>query len=79
MALFGKTASQWRKQNPSKTGNIRDEATLEQLVVLTNLESINAVLIRQELIQSERLKKLNEIAISQMKSLLSNTVVKNLK
>lgn len=79
VALFGKTAKEWREQNPAKDGNIRDYATLEQLVVLTNLESINAVLIRQKLPQGERLKKLNEIAISQMKSLLSNISIKKLK
>jgi hypothetical protein len=78
MALFGKTASEWRKDNPSKPGNIRDEASLEQLVVLTNLESINAVFIRQELSQSDRLTKLNEIAISQMQSLIKNRSVKKL-
>lgn len=72
VALFGKTAAEWRKQNPGKTGNIRDEATLEQLVVLSNLESINAVLLRQELPQSQRLQQLNEIAISQLRSLLAN-------
>jgi hypothetical protein len=79
VALFGKTAAGWRKQNPGKPGNIRDEATLEQLVVLTNLESINSVLIRQELPQSERLHKLNEIAIGQMRSLLNNAGMKKLK
>lgn len=79
VALFGQTAAEWRKANPGKTGNIRDEATLEQLVVLTNLESINAVFVRQELPQPERLKKLNEIAISQMKSLLANNTLKKLK
>jgi hypothetical protein len=79
VALFGQTAAEWRKANPGKTGNIRDEATLEQLVVLTNLESINAVFVRQELPQPERLKKLNEIAISQMKSLLANNALKKLK
>jgi hypothetical protein len=78
VALFGKTAAEWRKENPGKTGNLRDEATLEQLVVLTNLESINSVFIRQALSQSERLKKLNEIAISQMQSLLSNKSIKKL-
>jgi hypothetical protein len=78
MALFGKTASEWRKENPGNSGNIRDEATLEQLVVLSNLESINAVFIRQELSQTERLKKLNEIAISQMKTLVSNKMLKKL-
>lgn len=79
MALFGKTASAWRKANPESEGNIRDEATLEQLVVLTNLESINSVLIRQELPQSERLQKLNEIAITQMRSLLANNSAKSLR
>jgi hypothetical protein len=79
MALFGKTAAEWRKENPGKPGNIRDEATLEQLVVLSNLESINAVLLRQELPQSTRLQQLNEIAISQIKSLLANNSIKKLK
>ncbi len=65
--------------NTKAEGNIRDAATIEQLVVLSNMESINAVLIRQALPQSERLKKLNEIAISQMKSLLLNTNLKKLK
>ncbi len=79
MALFGKTAAQWRMENPGKTGNMRDEATLEQLVVLTNLESINAVFLRQELSQTERLNKLNEIAISQMRSLLGNREIRKLR
>jgi hypothetical protein len=79
MALFGQTAATWRTNNKTKEGNIRDHATLEQLVVLTNLESINAVLIRQTLPQPERLQKLNEIAISQMKSLLNSSGMKKLK
>lgn len=78
VALFGVTARQWRDKNPDKKGNIRDEATLEQLVVLSNLESINALLIRQGLSQSERLPKLNESAIHQMKSLLANPTTKKL-
>ena len=78
VALFGKTAKEWREANPSKTGNIRDEASLEQLVVLSNLESINSVMIRQDISQSERLIKLNEIAISQMKSLMNNRSMKKL-
>ena len=78
VALFGKTAAQWRKENIGKPGNIRDEATLEQLVVLANLESIHAVFLRQEIPQPDRLKKLNEIAISQMKSLLSVNTVKKI-
>lgn len=79
VALFGKTAKEWREENPANDGNIRDYATLEQLVVLSNLESINAVLIRQNLPQNERLRKLNEIAITQMKSLFTNSAVKRLK
>ena len=79
VALFGMTAKQWRGANPGKDGNIRDHAELEQLVVLTNLESINSILIRQGLLQSERLIKLNEIAITQMKSLLNNSSIKKLK
>lgn len=70
MALFGKTAKQWRDENKSKDGNIRDYADVAQLVVLANLEGINAELIRQELSQPERLLQLNQIAISQMQSLL---------
>ncbi len=79
MALFGKTAAEWRKENPGQSGNIRDEATLEQLVVLSNLESINAVLLRQDIPQSKRLQQLNEIAISQIRSLLANNSMKKLK
>jgi hypothetical protein len=69
MALFGKTAKEWRDKNPGKEGNLRDYASIEQLVVLSNIESINALLIRQGLEQNERLKQLNEVAITQMKSL----------
>jgi len=79
MALFGMTAATWRSQNPDAKGNIRDQATLEQLVVLSNLESINAVLIRQGLGQQERLQQLNNIAITQMTSLLNNSNLKKLK
>lgn len=79
VALFGKTAKEWRDENPGKEGNIRDYAALEQLVVLSNLESINAVLINQGDNQSSRLVKLNEIAITQMKSLLQNNNIKRLK
>ena len=79
VALFGKTAKQWRDENNDKKGNIRDYASLEQLVVLSNLESINSVLIRQNLSQKSRLTQLNEIAITQMKSLLANTNIKKLK
>ena len=79
VALFGQTAKQWRDAHPDAEGNIRDHAPLEQLVVLTNLESLNSVLIRQGLPQSERLLKLNEIAITQMRTLLSANNVKRLK
>ena len=78
MALFGKTAKQWREGDPNADGNIRDQASLEQLVVLSNLESINSVLIKQVLPQSERLQRLNAIAIAQMGSLLTNATVKKL-
>ncbi|MCB0397445.1 MAG: KilA-N domain-containing protein [Flavobacteriales bacterium] len=79
MALFGMTAKQWREANPDAEGNIRDTATIEQLVVLSNMESINAVLIRQGLNQSDRLEQLNKIAITQMQSLLHNKNIKKLK
>ena len=78
VALFSVTAREWRVANPKAEGNIRDEATLEQLVVLSNLESVNAVLIHQNLTQPERLLQLNSIAITQMKSLLGNTTLKTL-
>ncbi len=80
MALFGKTAQEWRNENPDAEGNIRDMATIEQLVVLSNLESINAVLIHQGLSQPERLTQLNQIAITQMKSLIkSPNMIKKMK
>jgi hypothetical protein len=103
VALFGKTAKQWRDENPNENGNIRDFATLEQLVVLSNMEmlckreqsrtcssyaecsqysrkkSINALLIRQELSQQERLVQLNNVAITQMRSLVENKKMKLLK
>jgi len=78
VALFGITAKQWRDANPDAAGNIRDDATIEQLVVLSNLESINSVLIHQGKTQPERLVQLNSIAITQMKSLLNNKQLKNL-
>jgi hypothetical protein len=78
VALFGITAKEWREENPADEGNIRDHATLEQLVVLSNLESINSVLIHQQLNQSERLQQLNQIAISQMKTLLNSSAMKKI-
>jgi hypothetical protein len=79
VALFGITAKEWRDSNPDKSGNIRDYATLEQLVVLSNMEGINALLIQQGLAQSERLVQLNKVAITQMKSLIENKAIKKLK
>lgn len=77
-ALFGLTAKDWRNKNPNLEGNLRDFATLEQLIVLSNLESINAVLINNGLTQSERLIQLNGIAINQMKSLINSAQIKKL-
>ena len=79
VALFGITAKEWRDDNPDKSGNVRDYATLEQLAVLSNMESINALLIRQGLLQTERLIQLNKVAITQMKSLLEGNTIKKLK
>jgi hypothetical protein len=78
VALFGKTAGQWRIENPGKEGNIRDYSTLEQLLVLANMESLNAEFIRMQLPVSERLIKLNRTAIVQMKSLTENPHIKKL-
>ncbi len=79
MALFGKTAMQWRNENPDAKGNIRDMATIEQLVVLSNMESINALLVHQGLQQNERLVQLNRVAIMQIKSLLQHSSSRKLK
>jgi len=78
VALFGMTAGEWRQGNHGKAGNLRDYAALEQLVVLSNLESINAVLIHQGLAQPERLRQLNDIAINQLKSLIGTFALKRL-
>jgi len=78
MALFGKTAKQWRDENPDKKGNIRDYANVSQLVCLVNLENLNAVFINEGLPQSKRLERLNQIAIQQMKILVENHSVKML-
>ncbi len=79
VALFGITAKEWGEINKDKTGNIRDYASLEQLVVLSNMESINALLIQQGLSQSERLTQLNNVAIMQMNSLIHNSKISKLK
>ena len=78
VALFGITAAQWRQANKEQSGNMRDAATLEQLVVLSNLESINAVLIHQGLRAKDRLIQLNAIAITQMRSLIGLGAVQQL-
>lgn len=69
VALFGKTAAQWRKENPTLKGNIRDYATIEQLLVIANMESYNAILIEQGVPQTERLQRLNDMARSQLRVL----------
>jgi len=79
MALFGKTAKQWRDETPDHKGNIRDEANVSQLVCLANLETLNAHFIHQGLPQAERLKILNQTAIQQMKLLLADRNVKQLE
>lgn len=78
VALFGKTAKEWRTEYPGEDGNIRDYATVEQLVVLASLESQNALLIEQQKTSAERLSILNALAIKQMKSLVDNPAVKKL-
>lgn len=75
VALFGKTARQWREENLDKSGNIRDEATLNQLLVLANMESYNAILIEEGKTQAERLVLLRDIAIRQMKTLTNALVL----
>jgi len=72
VALFGCTARQWRNEYPQHKGNIRDYASIEQLVCLSNMENLNSVFIEEGLSQSERLQKLNRIAISQMKILVTD-------
>ena len=74
VALFGQTAKQWRNQHSESKGNIRDEATIEQLIVLANLESLNAEYIREGISPAERLSKLNKIAIYQLNSLWHNSL-----
>jgi len=78
VALFGRTAKQWRDENPGNKGNIRDEANAAQLVCLANLETLNAHFIQQGLPQAERLQLLNQTAIGQMKLLLADTGVRKL-
>ncbi len=79
MALFGKTAKEWRDNHPGENGNIRDFANVAQLVCLSNLENLNALFINEGLSQSERLKKLNRIAIQQMRLLTDDKSTKRLE
>ncbi len=69
VVLFGKTAKQWRNENPKEKGNMRDAATIKQLLVLANLESYNAILINQGKMQEERMKLLRELVVQQLKTL----------
>ena len=78
MALFGMTAKEWRCKNPNLDGNIRDYATINELICLASLENLNSVFINDSLKQPERLERLNKIAISQMQ-ILNNTDIKYLK
>ncbi len=78
VALFGMTAKQWQEKNKNKKGNIRDYANIYQLVCLANLESMNAELVRQGILQPKRLEQLNQVAIAQMKSLIENKTIKRL-
>jgi hypothetical protein len=79
MALFGMTAKDWRDKNPGRKGNIRDDADVSQLVCLSNLENLNALFIRENAPQAERLRKLNLIAIQQMRLLTNDTGIKRLE
>ena len=81
VALFGRTAKQWRDKNVGKKGNMRDDATLNQLLVLANMESYNAILIEQGKIQSERVLQLNQLAIRQLSAIeeLGTSEIKKLE
>ena len=79
VALFGKTGKQWQTENPDAEGNMRDQATIEQLLVLANLESLNAEFIKMKLPQTDRLIKLNQTAITQLKAILGRPQIKKLK
>ena len=79
VALFGVTAKQWREMNPKREGNVRDYASIGQLVVLSNMESMNAELIKNNISQEERLQILNSMAISQLKSIANLNTTKSLE
>ncbi len=78
VALFGKTAKQWRDENPDVQGNIRDGANIYQLIVLVNMESMNAELIKQGMPQRERLQYLRNMVVEQMNSLINSAAVERL-
>lgn len=79
VAMFGMTAKEWRDANPDKKGNIRDYATISELICLSNMENLNAVFINDGMPQTERLVKLNQVAIQQMKVLEESENRKYLK
>ena len=79
VAMFGMTAKEWRDANPDKKGNIRDYATINELICLSNMENLNAVFINDGMPQTERLVKLNQVAIQQMKVLEESENRKYLK
>ena len=79
VVLFGMTAAEWRKANPDKSGNMRDDATIEQLLVLANLENVNALYIAKGIPQTDRLQELNQMARTQLTALLGNSSVRGLK
>jgi hypothetical protein len=79
VALFGQTAAEWRKDNPGKDGNMRDYATIEQLLVLANLENVNALFIGKGTTQPERISALNRLARTQMAAIIDTSGVKRLK
>lgn len=79
VALFGKTAKQWRTENPNLKGNMRDYATIEQLLVMTNLEAVNALLLEQGLPQRQRLEQLRNMALRQLETLTGSTGAQKLK
>jgi hypothetical protein len=78
MALFGMTAREWRDSHPGEKGNIRDYANMSQLVCLSNLENLNALFIQEKMPQTERLRKLNLVAIHQMRLLSEDNSIKRL-
>ena len=79
VALFGMTAKEWKKANPNAKGNIRDNATITQLIVLSNIENLNATFIKEGLTQQERLLKLNKEAIYQLTTFKNNNSIKKIQ